>query len=93
MTDAERALNGVRRGGVTRPFVVAQPGQSLDGRIAPPSRPVPVPKPESPVHLDGICRGFSCEAIVHALAERKIPSTPFGWRRPYGVTVFRRRPA
>ena len=151
MTNAERALDAVRRGGATRPFVVAQLGQSLDGRIALPSGesrtingpaaldhlhrlraavdavivgigtvtaddpqltvrrvkgrnpariiidpngrlpdpsrcleengapvfiirhsgcPVPVPKPASPIHLDGYGLGISCEAIVHALAER-----------------------
>jgi diaminohydroxyphosphoribosylaminopyrimidine deaminase / 5-amino-6-(5-phosphoribosylamino)uracil reductase len=37
MTNAERALDVVRRGDATRPFVVAQLGQSLDGRIALPS--------------------------------------------------------
>ncbi len=37
MTNAERALDAVRRGCATRPFVVAQLGQSLDGRIALPS--------------------------------------------------------
>ena len=37
MTNAERALDVVRRGCATRPFVVAQLGQSLDGRIALPS--------------------------------------------------------
>ena len=37
MTNAERALDVVRRGGAARPFVVAQLGQSLDGRIALPS--------------------------------------------------------
>ena len=37
MTNTERALDVVRRGGAMRPFVVAQLGQSLDGRIALPS--------------------------------------------------------
>ncbi len=37
MTNSERALDIVRRGAVARPFVVAQLGQSLDGRIALPS--------------------------------------------------------
>jgi diaminohydroxyphosphoribosylaminopyrimidine deaminase/5-amino-6-(5-phosphoribosylamino)uracil reductase len=37
MTNAERALDIVRSSGAARPFVVAQLGQSLDGRIALPS--------------------------------------------------------
>ena len=37
MTNVERALEIVRSSGAVRPFVVAQLGQSLDGRIALPS--------------------------------------------------------
>jgi diaminohydroxyphosphoribosylaminopyrimidine deaminase / 5-amino-6-(5-phosphoribosylamino)uracil reductase len=37
MTNAERALDIVRSSGAAQPFVVAQLGQSLDGRIALPS--------------------------------------------------------
>ena len=151
MTNVERALDIVRSGGAVRPFVVAQLGQSLDGRIALPSgesryingpaaldhlhrlraavdavitgigaviaddsqltvrrvegrnpariiidpngrlpapsrclekngAPVfiirrggcqaPVPEPASPIYVDGYGRGISCEAIVHAVAER-----------------------
>jgi riboflavin-specific deaminase-like protein len=151
MTIAERALDVVRRGGAMRPFVVAQLGQSLDGRIALPSGeskyingsaaldhlhrlraavdavivgigtviaddpqltvrrvggrnparividpngrlrapcrcleangapvfivrrrgcPIPVPEPAIPIYVDGYSRGISCEAIVHAVAER-----------------------
>jgi diaminohydroxyphosphoribosylaminopyrimidine deaminase/5-amino-6-(5-phosphoribosylamino)uracil reductase len=151
MTNAERALDIVRSSGAARPFVVAQLGQSLDGRIALPSgesryingpaaldhlhrlraavdavitgigaviaddpqltvrrvkgrnparividpngrlpapsrcleengAPVfiirrggcqaPVPEPASPIYVDGYGRGISCEAIVHAAAER-----------------------
>ena len=151
MTNVERALEIVRSSGAVRPFVVAQLGQSLDGRIALPSgesryingpaaldhlhrlraavdavitgigavitddpqltvrrvegrnpariiidpngrlpapsrclekngAPVfiirrggcqaPVPEPASPIYVDGYGRGISCEAIVHAVAER-----------------------
>jgi len=151
MNNAERALDIVRSRGAAGPFVVAQLGQSLDGRIALPSgesryingpaaldhlhrlraavdaviagigaviaddpqltvrrvkgrnpariiidpngrlparsrcleengAPVfivrrggcqaPVPKPASPIYVDGYGRGISCEAIVHAVAER-----------------------
>ena len=151
MTNVERALDIVRSSGAVRPFVVAQLGQSLDGRIALPSgesryingpgaldhlhrlraavdavitgigavvaddpqltvrrvegrnpariiidpsgrlpalsrclekngAPVfiirrggcqaPVPEPASPIYIDGYGRGISCEAIVHAVAER-----------------------
>ncbi len=151
MTNAERSLDVVRRGGAARPYVVAQLGQSLDGRIALPSGEskyingpaaldhlhrlraavdaviigigaviaddpqltvrrvegkspariildpngrlpvacrcleangapvfvvrrrgchVPVPEPASPIYFDGGGNGISCEAIVHALAER-----------------------
>jgi diaminohydroxyphosphoribosylaminopyrimidine deaminase / 5-amino-6-(5-phosphoribosylamino)uracil reductase len=30
----------------------------------------PVPEPASPIYVDGYGRGISCEAIVHAVAER-----------------------
>jgi diaminohydroxyphosphoribosylaminopyrimidine deaminase/5-amino-6-(5-phosphoribosylamino)uracil reductase len=151
MTNVERALDIVRSSGAVRPFVVAQLGQSLDGRIALPSgesryingpaaldhlhrlraavdavitgigaviaddpqltvrrakgrnpariiidpsarlpalsrclekngAPVfvihrrgcqaPVPEPASPIYIDGYGREISCEAIVHAVAER-----------------------
>ena len=151
MTNAERALDVVRQGGATRPFVMAQLGQSLDGRIALPSGeskyingsaaldhlhrlraavdavivgigtvtaddpqltvrrvggrsparividpngrlrapcrcleangapvfiirrrgcPIPVPEPAIPIYVDGYGCGISCEAIVHAVAER-----------------------
>lgn len=151
MTNVERALDIVRSSGAVRPFVVAQLGQSLDGRIALPSgesryingpaaldhlhrlraavdavitgigaviaddpqltvrrvegrnpariiidpngrlpalsrclekngAPVfiirrggcqaPVPEPASPIYVDEYGREISCEAIVHAVAER-----------------------
>ena len=132
MTNAEPALDAVRRSGDTRPFVVAQLGQS-PGRIVLPSDettaaaldhlhrlpaaaddpqlrvlpvgrnrarivmdpngirapcrwmeangapvfiirrrgcPVPLPHSASPIYVDGYGRGISCEAIVHAVAER-----------------------
>src|SRR5258706_10172199 len=37
MTSVERALQHIRQGGGIKPFVVAQLGQSLDGRIALPT--------------------------------------------------------